>query len=188
MVSEGPLRPVHGETTRPRPHGELPVWIGGGSSTQSVDLAAELGCPLMLPSVFAPFDSFAPLVERYRAGWAEAGHAGAPRVGACCHTHVAADSQTARRQFRPFYENYWHWVQDLIRAYTPHARAVPFDYETLVAGPAIVGSPQEVGERIDAARQLLGLDRMIFMFDLGGMPEDLLMPTIELFGRQVLQA
>jgi len=185
---EGPLRPVHGETTRPRPHGSLPVWVGGGSSHSSIDLAAELGCPLMLPSVFAPPEAFVEAAERYREQWALAGHAGEPKVGACCHAHVAPDSQTALGQFRTWYENYWLWVQDLITDYTPHAKAQPFDYEVMVQGPAVVGSPQQIVDRVGRFVSTLGLDRMIFMFDLGGIPDDVLYATIELFGSDVIPA
>ena len=180
------LRPLHGETSRPRPFAELPVWLGGGSSTTSVDLAARLGCPLMLPSVFAPPESFQPLVERYKEQWQLAGHATKPTVGACCHAHVAPTSQQARQRFRVWYENYWQWVQQLIQDYTPHAKALPFDYEAMLAGPALVGSPAEVVDRISSISELLELERMIFMFDLGGIPDDELYPAIELFGSQVM--
>ncbi len=182
------LRPLHGETSRPRPFGELPVWIGGGSSTESVDLAARLGCPLMLPSVFAPPAAFAPIVERYHEQWQLAGHATEPVVGACCHAHVAADSQTARRRFEAWYHNYWEWVQGLIKSYTPKAKALPFDYPALIEGPALVGSPAELVERIGAIAELLSLERMIFMFDLGGIPDDVLYPELELFGAEVIPA
>ena len=185
-VHAGGLRPLNGETSRPRPFGDLPVWIGGGSSEASVDFAARLGCPLMLPSVFAPPAAFAPLAERYRDQWREHGHASEPVVGACFHTHVAPTSQGARDGFRVWYENYWDWVQGLVQSYTPHAKAVDFDYLGLTDGPAIVGSPVEVVDRIGAARELLGLDRMIFMFDLGGIPDAELFPTIELFGAEVV--
>ena len=180
------LRPLHGETSRPRPFGELPVWIGGGTSTESVDFAARLGCPLMLPSVFAPPAAFSPLAERYREQWQAAGHDGEPVIGACFHTHIATESQLARDRFKVWYENYWQWVQDLIKSYTPRAEQLPFDYTTLIGGPAMVGSPGEVVERIESACELLGLNRMIFMFDLGGIPDDVLFPTLELFGSDVL--
>jgi len=182
----GPLRPLHGETSRPRPHGELPVWVGGGSSHSSIDLAAELGCPLMLPSVFAPPDAFVEAVERYHEQWALAGHPGKPQVGACCHCHVAATSQTAHAQFEPWYAGYWAWVQELIVAYTRGAKKLPFDYEAMIAGPAVVGSPQQVLDRVGHFVNVLGLDRMIFMFDLGGIPDEVLYPTIELFGAEVI--
>ncbi len=182
------LRPLHGETSRPRPYGELPVWVGGGSSTKTVDLAAGLGCPLMLPSVFAPPAAFAPIVERYLDQWDTAGHATEPVVGACCHMHVAPTSQQARTQFRVWYKNYWDWVQGLIKDYTPHAESLPFEYETLIEGPALVGSPAELVDRIGTTTELLGLSRMIFMSDLGGIPDDVLFATLELFGAEVMPA
>ena len=182
------LRPLHGETSRPRPYGELPVWIGGGSSNKSVDLAAQLGCPLMLPSVFAPPAAFAPIAQRYREQWRLAGHQTEPVVGACCHVHVAPESQQARDRFHVWFRNYWEWVQQLVKSYTPNASAFPFDYQKLIDGPAIVGSPAEVVDRIGTTSELLGLDRMIFMFDLGGIPDDVLFPTLELFGAEVIPA
>jgi len=182
------LRPLHGETSRPRPYGELPVWIGGGTSNKSIDLAARLGCPLMLPSVFAPPATFAPLAERYREQWQLAGHQTEPVVGACCHAHVAPNSQQARDRFVVWYQNYWEWVQRLVKSYTPSAGALPFDYHKLIDGPAIVGSPAEVVDRIGTTCELLELDRMIFMFDLGGIPDDVLFPTLELFGSAVIPA
>ncbi len=180
------LRPLHGETSRPRPFGELPVWIGGGTSTESIDFAARLGCPLMLPSVFAAPHAFVPLAERYREQWAAAGHPGEPVVGGCFHTHVAARSQQAHSRFPAWYQNYWEWVQQLIKAYTPNAAQLPFDYAQMVEGPAFVGSPAELVERINSTRELLGLQRMIFMFDMGGIPDQVLFPVVELFGAQVL--
>ena len=182
------LRPLHGETSRPRPFGKLPVWVGGGSSTKSVDLAARLGCGLMLPSVFAPPAAFAPIVDRYREQWQLAGHQTPATVGACCHVHVAPESQRAHDQFEVWFRNYWEWVQQLVKSYTPNAQTLPFDYQKMTAGPAIVGSPAQVVERISLNCELLKLDRMIFMFDLGGIPDDALYSSLELFGAQVMPA
>ena len=180
------LRPLQGETSRPRPFGALPVWVGGGTSNESIDLAARLGCPLMLPSVFAPPEAFAPMVERYRENFVPAQQGAEPFVGACCHCHVAADSQQASDQFRVWYQNYWEWVQSLIKSYTPHAESFEFDYDRLSHGPAMVGSPAQIVDRIGRSKDLLGLDRMIFMFDLGGIPDKTLYPNIELFGAEVV--
>lgn len=182
------LRPLQGETSRPRPYGDLPVWIGGGSSTRTIDLAARLGCPLMLPSVFAPPAAFAPIVEHYKEQWRNAGHTAEPTIGACCHMHIAPESQQAKARFKVWYQNYWDWVQRLIKDYTPHAQALPFDYQALIEGPAIVGSPTEVVDRIGSTVEALDLDRMIFMADLGGIPDETLYSTLELFGAQVMPA
>lgn len=183
----GGLRPaLQGFTSRPRPVGDLPVWVGGGSSRDSVLLAARLGLPLMLPSVFAAPEAFKPAADTYRAAWAEAGHPGPARVGAIAHCHVGVTGEAAKAFFEPHYRQYWLWVQDLVAAYTPHAPRMGFDYEAMLAGPAICGSPAEVVARIGRVSELLELDRFSFMFDLGGMAEAALFDTIERFGTEVL--
>ena len=78
------------------------------------------------------------------------------------------------------------WVLKLIKSYTPDSAGIVFDYEALQDGPAIVGSPAEAVARIEAAKEYIGLDRMIFMFDLGGIPDENLYSTIELFGKEVI--
>lgn len=190
VTHPGGLRAGFSEfTARPRPvRGSLPVWVGGGSSRDTVALAARHGLPLMLPSVFAPPEAFVPVAEAYRAAWAEAGHAGRARVGSISHCHVGATSEAAHRSFEPHYRQYWGWVQDLVRAYTPGAPAIPFDYDNLLAGPAICGSAEQVIDRIGQWHDLLDLDRMAFMFDLGGITEGPLRETIERFGTEVRPA
>lgn len=179
--------PLEGLTTHPRPLGAVPIWIGGGSSRRSVDLAARLGCPLMLPSVFAPPERFLPLLDQYQEAWSAAGHAHEPAVGACCHCHVAATTQEARSRFVVWYRHYWEWVQDLIVSFTPSAPRLPFDADALLdGGPAICGSAAEVADRAGQWRELLGLSRHLFMFDLGGIPDAPLTETIERFGAEVL--
>lgn len=184
---DGGLRPrLDGFTSRPRPVAHLPVWIGGGSSKATIDLAAELGCPLMLPSVFAPPGAFAPMVERYRERYEAAGHDAAPRVGACCHTHVAATTAEAVARFEPAYRQYWEWVQELISSFTPGIQEMPFDYESLLAGPAMVGSAEQIVDTIGQWNELLGLDRLITMFDLGGQPMPTVLDALERFGADVI--
>ncbi len=188
--------PLDGVTVTPgpvqKPH--PPLWIGGGSSVDSVDLAANLGLPLMLPSVLAPPQAFLPMVERYRERFAAAGHTHAvPRVGACSHVHVAEESATARRRWQPYHMNYLGWVAGLmawgginVDAVGGSARPPSLDFERLIAGPSVCGSPTEVADRILGMRDALGLDLHIAMFDHGGMPEKLVFETLDLFGARVL--
>ena len=51
---------------------------------------------------------------------------------------------------------------------------------------AICGSSGQVLERIAEWDELLGLERLAVMFDLGGIPEPALCETIERFGTEVL--
>ena len=183
--------PLDGVTVEPRPvqQPHPPLWIGGGSSAVSVDLAAELGLPLMLPSVLAPPLRFLPLVERYRERFANAGHdIGQLRVGACNHVHVGRTSQDARAFWRPYYRNYLDLVE---RIWTQREQMLPdaridLDERRLFEGVAACGSPGEVAERLAATREALGLDVHLLMFDLGGLPERELTRTLELFAAEVL--
>ena len=108
----------------------------------------------MLPSVLAPPADFLPLVAALpRALGEAAGRAPADaRVGCCNHVHVAATSQQARERWRPYYANYLRFVDRVwTRRELIHAKArVELDYERLLAGVAVCGSPAEVVDRIAA--------------------------------------
>ena len=181
---EGRFRaPLRGHTTRPRPCGDLPVWIGAGSRG-SAELAADLGCWLMLPSVFGNPGLFAPIVEIYRERWEANGRDWAEaRVGACSHTHVGPDDAGAKATWEPYYRNYWTFVGTLLEG---SGMWPPFDYEGLLDGPAICGGVSEVVDRIGRWREILGHDRHLFMFDLGGMAGDQVIEVIERFGQEVV--
>lgn len=185
--------PLDGITIEPhsiqQPH--LPVWVAGGSSAASVDLAADVGARLMLPGVFASADLFAPLTRRYRDRFLERGHDGANiRVGNVFHTHVARTSQEAKRRWEPYYRSYLSFVDDLWDGQALFdAKVRPkqaFDYDRLLATSAICGSPAEVADRLAEARDLLGLDLIALSLDLGGLPRDLLFDAIDLVGTDVI--
>jgi len=180
---DGEFRPpLRGHTTRPRPLSSVPVWIGAGSRG-SAELAADLGCWLMLPSVFGKPETFSPIVDIYRERWESTGRDWADaRVGACSHTHVAPTGAEAKSGWEPYYRNYWDFVGSLLSG---TGMWPAFDFEELLSGPAICGSPGEVVDRIGRWDELLGLDRHLFMFDLGGIDERSLRSTIELFGSEV---
>ncbi|MGI9612675.1 MAG: LLM class flavin-dependent oxidoreductase [Acidimicrobiales bacterium] len=175
--------PLSSHTTRPRPAGDLPMWIGA-ASRGSAELAADLGCWLMLPSVFGKPEQFAPIVDIYRERWESIGRDWADaRVGACSHTHVAPTSEAAKTGWEPYYRSYWDFVGSLLEG---SGMWPAFDYSELLRGPAICGSPAEVADHVNRWHELLGLDRHLFMFDLGGMTQDDVTITIELFANDVL--
>ena len=171
--------PLTGHTTRPRPEGDLPVWIGAGSP-ESARLAAEIGGRLMLPTVFGTPEMFSPLVDVYRDRWAELDRPEAEAmIGACSHTHVSVNNPDA---WSAYYGAYWEFVGTLL----PEGAWPPFDFQKLLAGPGICGTPEQVKDRICSIRETLSLDRHLFMFDLGGMAPELVTETIELFGTEVM--
>ncbi|MEM8923413.1 MAG: LLM class flavin-dependent oxidoreductase [Actinomycetota bacterium] len=175
--------PLRGHTTRPRPVGAMRRWVGAGSA-ESARLAADLGAALMLPTVFGTPELFAPVVAIYRERWEERGRDWSDAmVGACSHTHVGPTSEAARRVWAPFYRNYWTFVGGLIGA---SGRWPSFEEAEPMDGPAICGSAEEVVDRIGTWGEVLGLDRHLFMFDLGGIDLPLLNETMERFGAEVM--
>ena len=100
---QGQFRPpITGQHLEPTPvqRDRLPFWVGGGSSPETAKLAGRLGLNLMLPSAFGKPDKFAPVADIYREAFAEAGHAHAPRVGACWHGWVGKTDAIAARTLR----------------------------------------------------------------------------------------
>jgi alkanesulfonate monooxygenase SsuD/methylene tetrahydromethanopterin reductase-like flavin-dependent oxidoreductase (luciferase family) len=175
-----PLREVRLEPRAiQRPH--PPLWVGGGLSTISCDLAADLGLPFSLPSLFCFPEDYLPIVERYRSRMAANGRANAISIAYPSYVHVARTSQQARARFRPYLESY---VRSAIGCRGSQGR--PLDYETLLEGPAICGSPAEVVDRIAAVNAALGLKLHYLMPDLGGLPERVVHEVLDLLGSDVL--
>lgn len=184
--------PVNGERLQPPPvQSEREVmWIGGGSSTDSVELAARLGWKLMLPSAFGNPDFFVPVVDFYLEKWQEHGHRHDPEIGAGWHVWVGRDGQSARAAWEPRYRAYHEWMQGLlavVNAEIPAHNARPFDFEWLTTtGPAIVGSPDEVVDRIGRLSDRLKVTTHLLYMDMGGMPDPELMEGIDLIGDKVI--
>ena len=100
---------LHGVTVQPRPTQtpRPPVWIGAGMSLDSVDLAARLGCRLLLPTVFGSWELFVPAVEHYIERWEHYGNdPSTRRIGAISHAGIALDSTAARERFERRYLRY----------------------------------------------------------------------------------
>jgi alkanesulfonate monooxygenase SsuD/methylene tetrahydromethanopterin reductase-like flavin-dependent oxidoreductase (luciferase family) len=168
-------RPVQ----RPTP----PIWLGGGLHAESCALAVENGLPLFLPSLFRHPEDYLPLVEQYRAGMRAAGRAHRIRLGLPSYCWVARTSQDARRVFRPRLETYIRFAQGL-----RDGAGRPLDFDSLLEGPAICGSPAEVIDRIGKVNEMMDLDSHVLMMDLGGVPLDELADALDLMGREVLPA
>lgn len=169
-----------------RPH--PPVWVGGGTTNESAAMAARLGLGLMLPSVLAPPEHFAPAVEHYRENFRPApGGPTTPRVGACSHVHVAATSQQARDQWEPYHMNYLSWLGELVTwGGLRRPAAPPASFDQMLSGPSIGGSPSEVTDRLLEMRDSMGLDLHLAMFDHGALPDPVVRSTVELFATEVV--
>lgn len=156
------------------------VWMGTGMSEDSIRWTAEMGLPLFLPSIFKRAEEWTDLVAMYREIMAAEGRSDQAFVGVCSHVHVAPTSQQAREEWRPHVEQYADWANRM------RGVDASIDFDRLIAGPALCGSPAEIVDRIAAVEEALRPDRHLSVFDIGGLPEKKVRKTMELFASDVM--
>ena len=165
----------------------LPVWVAVGGNPPSVIRAANLGLPLALAIIGGMPEQFAPLVQMYREAGKRAGHsADVLKVSINSHTYVAASSQQAADEFYPSYAEVMTRIGQE-RGWPPTNRR-QFDASLTPRGALLVGSPQQVVDKVLFEHELFKHDRFMAQIALGAMPHDKVMKAIELFGTQVAPA
>jgi probable LLM family oxidoreductase len=172
----------------PRPlQSPLPVWVAVGGTPQSVVRAATLGLPMALAIIGGMPEQFAALVELYRETGRQAGHdASRLAVGINSHTYIAATSQQARDEFFPAYSAMMNRI-GRERGWGRMTRA-QFDALCEPHGALLVGSPQEVAEKILFEHELFGNERFLAQISVGPLPHAQVLRAIELFATQVAPA
>ena len=167
----------------PRPLQErIRIWHGSATSTDSVDLAAQHGDPIFSANVTYPIDSYAELVRHYRERWAHYGHdpedalVGAGTAG----FHVARTSQQAVAEYRPTFEARLAFQR---RAGLPVVFTSIEDF--LERSSALVGSPQQVIDKVSRYHDRLGHEVIHLSADTDGVTADQKRSSLELFQSDV---
>jgi probable LLM family oxidoreductase len=175
--------PLDGLGVYPRPlQDPLPVWIAVGGTPRSVVRAGALGLPMALAIIGGEPERFAPLVELHREAARRAGHAGVP-VSINSHGFLADTSQEAADvAFPAFAETMSRIGRE--RGWPPLTRA-QFDAARALRGANVVGSPQEVIDKILFQHELFGHERFLMQMSVGTLPHEKVMRSIELLGTAV---
>ncbi len=178
---------VNGLPVEPRPLQQpLPVWIAVGGTPQSVSRAARLGLPLALAIIGGSPRQFAPLVSFYREAARRARHDPPPPVAINSHAYVADTSERAGDEFFPSYAEVMSRI-GRERGWPPVTRE-HFEASRGVEGALLVGSPEQVTEKILLEHELFGHQRFLAQMTVGSMPHRQTMRSIELFGTRVAPA
>ncbi|HEY3287840.1 MAG TPA: LLM class flavin-dependent oxidoreductase [Gemmatimonadaceae bacterium] len=172
----------------PRPvQDPLPVWIAIGGTPQSAARAGTLGLPLAIAIIGGEPARFTPFVQIYRDAWARAGHDPAKaRVSINSHGFLAESAADAAESFWPRYADVMGRI-GRERGWPPPSRA-HFDRERSPHGALLVGSPQQVTDKILYEHELFGMDRFLIQLSVGTMPHAQMMRAIELYGTVVAPA
>jgi probable LLM family oxidoreductase len=176
---------VNGLTVHPRPlQDPLPVWLAVGGNPGSAIRAGTLGLPLALAIIGGYPERFVALVDLYRESAATAGHEAVVAINS--HGYVAPTSKQAADEFYPAYATMMNRI-GRERGWSPMTRA-QFDEMRGPRGSLLVGSPQEVAEKILFERELFGNARFLLQMSVGPIAHDRILRAIELFAGEVVPA
>jgi probable LLM family oxidoreductase len=170
----------------PRPvQDPLPVWVAVGGSPQSAVRAGALGLPLALAIIGGMPERFAPVADLHRRAAERAGRE-RPAMSINSHGFIAETSQAAADEAFPAFAA----MMDRIgreRGWPPMTRQ-DFDATRTLRGANLVGSPQEVVEKILFQHEIFGHDRFLLQMSVGTLPHASIMRSIELLGTEVAPA
>jgi probable LLM family oxidoreductase len=186
---EGKHRPaIRDLGVYPRPvQDRLPIWIAVGGNPGSAVRAGVLGLPMALAIIGGLPEQFVSLVGLYRETGERTGHKPDNlAVSINSHAFVADTSQEAGDTFYASYANVMNRI-GLERGWSGMTRE-QFEAGRSPRGHLLVGSPQQVIEKILFQFELFGHERFLAQMSVGSMAHKPMMRAIELLGSEVAPA
>ena len=167
----------------PRPlQQKIRIWHGSATSQDSVDLAARHGDPIFSANVTYPIEPYAELVDHYRQRWEFYGNdpnealVGAGTAG----FHIARTSRQAIAEYRPAFE---------ARLAFARSAGLPVVFESIEdfveRSSALIGSPQQVIDKVSRYREGLGHEVIHLSADADGLTKMQKLRSLELFQSEV---
>ncbi|MFD6280130.1 LLM class flavin-dependent oxidoreductase [Streptomyces sp. NPDC060209] len=187
---EGEFRPaLKNVTTVPRPYAGPPrVWHGSATSLNSPDLAAEHGDPLFTANAVQPREAYARLIAHYRERFEAYGHDPADaRVAAGSGGLLIAD--TTRKAVERYKELY---AAKVAQSFKPHLEGragynTPFRTieDAIADGPQLIGSPQQIIDKILGFHAVYGHDLQSITVDGFGLSHGEQLETLQRFAEEI---
>lgn len=177
---EGNFRtPLQGFTATPRPLDGVPpfVWHGSIRSPEIAEQAAYYGDGFFANHIFWPAEHTKRMVGLYRQRFEHYGHGSADQaiVGLGGQVFMRKNSQDAKREFRPYFDN------------APVYGHGPSMEDFTAQTPLTVGSPQEVIDRTLTFRSYVGdYQRQLFLLDHAGLPLKTVLEQLDILGEEVV--
>lgn len=175
--------PLNNLGVYPRPlQDPLPVWVAVGGTPNSAVRAGALGLPMAIAIIGGMPERFARMAELHRRAAAQSGHS-QPALSINSHGFIADDSQQASNDAYPAFA----YMMDKLgreRGWPPMSRE-QFEASRTLRGANLVGSPEQIIEKILFQYEIFGHQRFLLQFSVGSLPHAKLMRAIELFGTKV---
>jgi alkanesulfonate monooxygenase SsuD/methylene tetrahydromethanopterin reductase-like flavin-dependent oxidoreductase (luciferase family) len=163
----------------PRPLQQpIRIWHGSATSKASVELAARHGDPLFSANVTNPVEPYEELVNHYRERLAFHGHdASRALVGAgSAGFYVHRDSQRAVETYRPIFDARTELFERA--GVQPVFHSIE---DAIERGSILVGSPQQIIDKVHRYHQRLGHEVMHLQADADGLTDREHRASLELF-------
>ncbi|MDG0823869.1 LLM class flavin-dependent oxidoreductase [Staphylococcus equorum] len=168
----------------PRPiDNVLPIWRAVGGPAASAIKAGRQGIPMMITTLGGPAMTFKNSIDEYRLTAKEYGFdnsAEALPVSTASLFYTADTTQAALREFYPHINVGMSFIRGT--GYPKQQFANTPDYRDAL----MVGSPQQIIEKILYQHELYNHQRFMAQIDFGGVPFDKIMKNIELIGNEII--
>ncbi|HET9054826.1 MAG TPA: LLM class flavin-dependent oxidoreductase, partial [Cyclobacteriaceae bacterium] len=172
----------------PRPYQQkIPVWLAVGGTPESAIRAATLKLPMALAIIGGMPERFVPFVNLYKQTARDAGQdLSSLPLGINSHVFVAETSQQAGDDY---YATYAAMMNRIGRERGwPALTREQFDASRSAKGYLMVGSVQQVIDKILYEHELFGNTRFLAQMSVGIMDHQKILKSMELFGTQVAPA
>lgn len=168
----------------PRPlNGSLPIWRAVGGPPASAIKAGAMGIPMMLTTLGGPAMNFKPSVLAYRRMAEQSGfNPDTLPIGTTSLFYVADTEQEALKGLYPHINIGFQAIRGT--GYPKQQFAQATDYRDAL----MVGSTEQIIEKLLYQHELFDMQRFIAQIDFGGVPFDKLMKNIEIIGNDIIPA
>lgn len=177
--------PLDQQGVYPRPlQNPLPVWVGVGGNPQSMIRAGVNGLPVALAIIGGDPARFSVLADLHVRALSQAGHdPSTVPLGVHAHGYIADDASRAADEFYPSYAVAMSRIGQE-RGWPPMTRN---QYDAMIGpgGSLVLGTPQQVADKILRWRDVLGIERFMLHTSVGTMPHEQVLRSIELLGTVV---
>ncbi|HLS34824.1 MAG TPA: LLM class flavin-dependent oxidoreductase [Bacillota bacterium] len=176
--------PLNNAKIIPRPLEEsLPIWRAVGGPPASAIKAGHMGIPMTLTTLGGPAMNFKPSVLAYRRMLEQNGYKPEKFPLATTSLFYVADStKEALQGMYPHLNVGFKAIRGT--GYPKQQFAQATDYRDAL----MVGSKEEIIEKLLYQHELFGMQRFLAQIDFGGVPFDKLMKNIEIIGNDIIPA
>jgi alkanesulfonate monooxygenase SsuD/methylene tetrahydromethanopterin reductase-like flavin-dependent oxidoreductase (luciferase family) len=170
------------------------------TSPDTYAVIGALGYPIFCATRLGDLSELGPQVRAYREAWAAAGHPGQGQIFLRVPVYVAETAERARAEPEASVMHFYRVLGQRIEqsATSAGARAIEnrsargqklqsIDYDEALRNKIIVGTPDQVEERLQGLRAELGLDGILAEMNCGGqIPRGRMMTSLQLMCEDVI--